>query len=131
MPPMSNTRPRMAKIGIVISPNESESNRPTAIVANPAEHTNGQYEGDGKWITDGVVSCGAVWTTVCAVSVEWAGPPASGVGSIGSRCRRSGCFIPHQASREWTVGMRAKLYVGGGDEIDHSSVAPSQGSSDA
>ena len=38
------------------------------------------------------------------------------------------CFICHQASRSCTRGVKAKLYCGGGDEVAHSRVRPSQGS---
>mmetsp|Transcript_21396 Transcript_21396/g.82958 ORF Transcript_21396/g.82958 Transcript_21396/m.82958 type:complete len:308 (-) Transcript_21396:6616-7539(-) len=38
------------------------------------------------------------------------------------------CFMSCQASRSCTTGVNAKLYSGGGDEVDHSSVRPPQGS---
>src|SRR5712692_3464285 len=40
-------------------------------------------------------------------------------------------FCSQKSSGPWTVGMRAKLYTGGGEGMDHSSVRPSQGSSPA
>src|SRR6516162_3587409 len=43
----------------------------------------------------------------------------------------SGCFRSHNGRRLWTVGITSKLYVGGGDGVDHSSVQAFQGSSPA
>src|SRR5439155_1654451 len=43
----------------------------------------------------------------------------------------SGCFRSHSGRRLRTVGITAKLYVGGGEGVDHSSVQASQGSAPA
>jgi hypothetical protein len=43
----------------------------------------------------------------------------------------SGCFRSHSGRRLWTVGIASKLYDGGGDAVDHSSVQASHGSSPA
>src|SRR6516162_6303542 len=43
----------------------------------------------------------------------------------------SGCFRSHNGRRLWTVGITAKLYSGGGDVVDHSSVHASHGSTPA
>src|SRR5437773_2212636 len=40
----------------------------------------------------------------------------------------SGCLISHSGRRLMTTGIRAKLYSGGGELVDHSSVHASQGS---
>src|SRR5262249_32292189 len=40
----------------------------------------------------------------------------------------SGCFKSHSGRLLATVGMEAKLYTGGGELTDHSSVQASQGS---
>src|ERR1700681_775726 len=40
----------------------------------------------------------------------------------------SGCLRSHSGRRLFTSGMAAKLYVGGGEVVDHSSVHASQGS---
>src|SRR5215831_2121143 len=40
----------------------------------------------------------------------------------------SGCFRSHSGRRLRTVGIEAKLYAGGGELVDHSSVQASQGS---
>src|SRR5260370_4855636 len=37
-------------------------------------------------------------------------------------------FVYQKSSRDWMSGISAKLYSGGGDEIDHSMVRPSHGS---
>src|SRR3974390_2395702 len=37
-------------------------------------------------------------------------------------------FMSYQASAVCTTGVKAKLYIGGGDEVDHSSVRPFHGS---
>ena len=55
-------------------------------------------------------------------------PPATGTGATwcALRCRTS---PPSTASPSMsTLGISAKLYTGGGEEMDHSSVLPSQGS---
>src|SRR6185436_13633491 len=44
---------------------------------------------------------------------------------------RSGCVRSHNGYRDSTSGISAKLYSGGGDGIDHSSVAASHGLSGA
>src|ERR1700754_2988961 len=36
--------------------------------------------------------------------------------------------MSHHASASWMIGVNAKLYSGGGDEVDHSSVRPCHGS---
>src|SRR5581483_12186995 len=38
------------------------------------------------------------------------------------------CFVTQNASLSVTVGMMAKLYMGGGEAVDHSRVWPFQGS---
>jgi hypothetical protein len=38
------------------------------------------------------------------------------------------CFIAQNASSDSTWGKTAKLYIGGGEAVDHSSVRPFQGS---
>src|SRR5262245_5847333 len=43
----------------------------------------------------------------------------------------SGCFKSHSGRRLRTSGKDSKLYSGGGDVVDHSSVQASQGSSPA
>ena len=40
----------------------------------------------------------------------------------------SGCFRSHSGRRLRTAGMTAKLYSGGGELVDHSSVHASHGS---
>src|SRR5215468_1082069 len=40
----------------------------------------------------------------------------------------SGCFRSHNGRRLATTGTVAKLYAGGGELVDHSSVQASQGS---
>src|SRR5258706_8591661 len=40
----------------------------------------------------------------------------------------SGCFRSHSGRRLLTTGRVAKLYEGGGEEVDHSRVQASQGS---
>src|SRR5205807_1080774 len=40
----------------------------------------------------------------------------------------SGCLISHSGRRLRTTGRAAKLYSGGGDAVDHSSVQASHGS---
>src|SRR5208337_3238987 len=40
----------------------------------------------------------------------------------------SGCFKSHSGRRLRTTGIVAKLYSGGGDAVDHSSVQASHGS---
>src|SRR5208337_488929 len=40
----------------------------------------------------------------------------------------SGCFKSHSGRRLRTTGIMAKLYSGGGDAVDHSSVQASHGS---
>src|SRR3546814_18795853 len=36
--------------------------------------------------------------------------------------------MSHQESRSWITGVKAKLYSGGGEEVDHSRVRPCHGS---
>src|SRR5262245_36382524 len=43
----------------------------------------------------------------------------------------SGCFRSHSGRRLRTSGRTSKLYSGGGEVVDHSSVHASQGSSPA
>src|SRR5580692_4308258 len=43
----------------------------------------------------------------------------------------SGCFRSHSGRRLATTGSLAKLYTGGGDGVDHSSVHASHGSAPA
>src|SRR5690606_8653403 len=38
------------------------------------------------------------------------------------------CFMSHHASLSCTTGVKAKLYTGGGEEVDHSRLRASQGS---
>src|SRR5690349_21275796 len=63
------------------------------------------------------------------------GRPASGnvidrvlIGYSYSQSGSSGCFRSHSGRRLWTSGMVAKLYAGGGEVVDHSSVHASHGS---
>src|SRR4030095_8708053 len=36
--------------------------------------------------------------------------------------------MSYQASDSWMIGVKARLYEGGGEDVDHSSVRPFQGS---
>src|SRR5436190_1175429 len=69
------------------------------------------------------------------VWVAWASCAPSSSPPDGSFTRRpseSSVYLwCHQSSRASTTGISAKLYSGGGDEIDHSSERPSHGSSPA
>src|SRR5690348_5329215 len=67
----------------------------------PAAETRGHQEPSGTWM--------------CPLGARWA--------------TDSGSF--HSGKRECTVGIWAKLYTAGGDDVAHSSVAPSQGLSPA
>src|SRR5215471_10687375 len=73
----------------------------------------GQYDGEGMWIA----------------AMSW-GVAARGRGA-GLPPWPSPFFCSQNSSRSCTIGSIAKLYTGGGEGIDHSSVRPSQGSGPA
>ena len=83
--------------------------RMTPIIspATPSAATRGQYDGWGRWIP---------WPLTRA-----------GSGSFPPFAR----FVSHSASRPCTTGISAKFHSCGGDGMDHSSVAPFQGSAGA
>ena len=83
--------------------------------------TSGQYDGDGMWMW-----CGSGATSSSSVST------AAPAGSRSSRPSSSSVYFRCQNSSRWvTSGISAKLYSGGGDEVDHSSVRASHGSGPA
>ena len=55
---------------------------------------------------------------------------AGGSSSRYSYCQSgsSGCLRSHSGRRLCTVGIASKLYAGGGEDVAHSNVQPSQGS---
>jgi len=74
------------------------------------------------------------WSATASVTVP--APPATGTmpsdsGEARPAPRHSGYFNCQNASRPSTVGITAKLYSGGGEDVAHSRVAPSQGSQEA
>src|SRR5262245_22497704 len=78
---------------------------PTAATAKPTATDSGQCEGDGRWT--------AAWV------------------SAGGAPRRGPYFSRQNESRPYTGGIVSKSCTGGGDDVRHSSVRPSQGSADA
>src|SRR5438132_6671148 len=89
------------------------------MIGSPRAATSGKYDGDGRWM---------LWGSGSGTSLASGGRSASGT----SRPRSSSVYFWCQkSSRACTSGITAKLYSGGGDGIDHSSVRPSQGSDDA
>src|SRR5579862_629883 len=89
------------------------------MIGSPSASTNGQYDGDGMWIPCG--SWGSRRGGIVAASLG---------GSFTSRPSSSSVYLRCQnSSREVTTGISAKLYSGGGDDVSHSSVRASHGSS--
>src|SRR6266545_1403634 len=99
---------------------------PYPISGRPSAATNGKYDWPGRWI-----ACPpAPWPSrpsrsdPCEGSVP-APPAGTGTTTPPSRSAYLRC---HSSSSECTTGISSKLYTGGGDETDHSSVRASQGS---
>src|SRR5581483_1315634 len=110
---------------------------PDARQKTPNAMTIGQYDGLGRWMCLGC-------SPACSATAVAAGaPPAL---ACSPRCPAATSapppppcpcppstpyFSSHNGRALNTVGMRSKLCSGGGDGIDHSSVAASHGSSPA
>src|SRR5918993_2276774 len=99
---------------------------PKAITGSDRATTIGQYDGDGRWISEvsltaspsGSSAVGAVVLPSSCTSVRrWSLPSSS---SAYLRC--------HHSSRCVTVGSMSKLCAGGGEAVAHSSVLASHGS---
>src|SRR6185437_15586622 len=88
---------------------------PTPMPNRPRAINTGYSEGAGMWILLKSTRAGAV-----------IGGPVSLPGAS-----TLPYFVTQKASREMTVGTAAKLYSGGGEGTDHSSVRASHGSLEA
>src|ERR1700737_169488 len=88
------------------------NSRPMNITVRPSAQISGLMVGlgIGMWSSFAVLPVAGSTCTPCAAAALWRGVVRSQSGT-----------------RDVTRGMRAKLYSGGGDGIDHSSVAASQG----
>src|ERR671911_2918974 len=89
---------------------------------------NGKYEGDGMW-----TPCPSSWPSPCSSSPPVVRSSTATAAPLGSRtaCPDSSSvyFRCQNSSRDSTCGISAKLYIGGGDDVVHSSVRASHGSS--
>src|ERR1043165_4610192 len=89
------------------------------MIGRPSASTNGQYDGDGMWMWCGSSGSRRGGIVDAGLGASFTSRPSSS--SVYLRC--------HHSSRCVTTGISAKLYSGGGDEVIHSSVRPSHGSS--
>ncbi len=85
---------------------------PAAAISIPSATIAGQYDDAGRWIE--------AWGSATLAA---GAPPAA--------ARRGPCFSRQKESRPYTGGIASKSCAGGGDEVRHSSVRPSQGSAGA
>jgi hypothetical protein len=93
----------------------------------PSAASAGKYDGDGMWIPWPCPPWSSwPWSSVSVTDDASSDPPD------GMRTRRpcsSSVYLRCQkSSRASTSGISAKLYSGGGDGIDHSSVPACHGS---
>src|SRR3954453_14965845 len=88
------------------------------MIGRPSASTNGQYDGDGMWMLCG--SFGSRRPGGAAASLGGSFPSRPSSSSVYLRCQNS--------SRCVTVGMSAKLYSGGGDDVIHSRLRAAHGS---
>src|SRR5215831_9398940 len=110
------TKPQSAKI--------APSKLTNSVVTNPA---NNSATPKARTMGHGVLA----GISIVSLSSDFAsGGFASGNASGGSNFQSgsSGCFTSQSGRRLLTAGSDAKLYTGGGELVDHSSVQASQGS---
>src|SRR5688572_23202985 len=86
---------------------------PLAKIPSPALARSGHHDGDGRSIrSTGSAGCSGVPSSRTCTDVSLVGP-----------------YLWSQNGRALlTSGIAAKLYSGGGEDVVHSSVAPSHGS---
>src|SRR4051794_40647666 len=89
------------------------------MIGRPSASTKGQNDGDGMWMSWGSFGSRRGGITTDSLAGSFTSRPSSS--SVYLRCQNS--------SRCETTGISAKLYSGGGEEVIHSSVRASQGSS--
>ena len=91
------------------------------MIGRPSARTSGQYDGDGMWMP-----CGS--SRLAPASGSSASAPLGGSFTEPALVVLGVLAVPEVVAARRRRGISAKLYSGGGDGIDHSSVRASHGS---
>src|SRR3989454_11324826 len=97
-------------------------------MGSPRAAMSGKYEGEGMWIPWPCPPCSCASVGACSSSGSACpfDPPATT--GTNSPSGPSAYLVCQWASSADTKGISSKLWGGGGDGVDHSSVRASQGS---